>query len=344
MYHVVPVALLLAHRGDPGVARDAACGAAVPVRRAVLVRSPLTLRPWPPGRWSRPRRRGRCAGTPTGCRAAAWWGGAVLGDLVRPRGGRRASHIVALFLFLAAALLLWAPRSPASSRRPGLVLDNSAGRAGGGPAAACDRGAGRAGDQRAARLARTPPADTVVWEGPEPEPFVPEPDQAGVEEEEPPRLAEDRRRGRASPVRRPISRRRAYRPSVTDSPDFEWTVPDAARPEALVGGGGAADTAGQEKIAAQLIEALGHFGVEARVIGKVAGPHHALRAAARAGHRGRKVAQLKDDLAYARGDRTSASWRRSRASRRSASRSRTRAGGSSTSATSSKRRRPTGRR
>ena len=60
------------------------------------------------------------------------------------------------------------------------------------------------------------------------------------------------------------------------------------------------DTAGQEKIAAQLVEALGHFGVEARVIGKVAGPHitrYELRLAP--GIKVGKVAQLKDDLAYA---------------------------------------------
>ena len=60
------------------------------------------------------------------------------------------------------------------------------------------------------------------------------------------------------------------------------------------------DTAGQEKVAAQLVEALGHFGVEARVIGKVAGPHitrYELRLAP--GTKVAKVAQLKDDLAYA---------------------------------------------
>ena len=60
------------------------------------------------------------------------------------------------------------------------------------------------------------------------------------------------------------------------------------------------DTAGQEKVAAPLVEALGHFGVEARVIGKVSGPHitrYELRLAP--GIKVGKVAQLKDDLAYA---------------------------------------------
>src|SRR5262249_18441984 len=80
-------------------------------------------------------------------------------------------------------------------------------------------------------------------------------------------------------------------------PDFVWQLPDpnlltrssedASRP----------DTAGQEKVAAQLIEALGHFNVEARVIGMVAGPHitrYELRLAP--GLKVRKVAERNDDL------------------------------------------------
>ena len=60
------------------------------------------------------------------------------------------------------------------------------------------------------------------------------------------------------------------------------------------------DTAGQERTATSLIEALGHFGVQAKVIGTVAGPHitrYELRLAP--GTKVAKVAQLKDDLAYA---------------------------------------------
>jgi len=88
---------------------------------------------------------------------------------------------------------------------------------------------------------------------------------------------------------------------VTDDPDFVWELPGAeriltrstaeqARP----------DTAGQERTATSLIEALGHFGVQAKVIGTVAGPHitrYELRLAP--GIKVGKVAQLKDDLAYA---------------------------------------------
>ncbi len=60
------------------------------------------------------------------------------------------------------------------------------------------------------------------------------------------------------------------------------------------------DTAGQERTATSLVEALGHFGVQAKVIGTVAGPHitrYELRLAP--GTKVGKVAQLKDDLAYA---------------------------------------------
>ena len=91
------------------------------------------------------------------------------------------------------------------------------------------------------------------------------------------------------------------REAVTDDPDFQWELPGAeriltrstaeqARP----------DTAGQERTAGSLIEALGHFGVQAKVIGTVAGPHitrYELRLAP--GTKVAKVAQLKDDLAYA---------------------------------------------
>ncbi|HEY2160338.1 MAG TPA: DNA translocase FtsK, partial [Solirubrobacteraceae bacterium] len=60
------------------------------------------------------------------------------------------------------------------------------------------------------------------------------------------------------------------------------------------------DTEGQEQTARALLEALGHFGIDAKVIGRVTGPHitrYELRLAP--GTKVGKVAQLKDDLAYA---------------------------------------------
>jgi DNA segregation ATPase FtsK/SpoIIIE, S-DNA-T family len=91
------------------------------------------------------------------------------------------------------------------------------------------------------------------------------------------------------------------RESATEDPDFAWELPNAAKLLTRSTGEQARpDTAGQERIATSLVEALGHFGVEAKVIGNVAGPHitrYELRLAP--GTKVAKVAQLKDDLAYA---------------------------------------------
>jgi S-DNA-T family DNA segregation ATPase FtsK/SpoIIIE len=97
-----------------------------------------------------------------------------------------------------------------------------------------------------------------------------------------------------------LTPRGRYRSSVTESPEFVWRVP---APRMLVRSSAEQmrpDTAGQEQVARQLIEALGHFGVEAKVTGRVTGPHitrYELRLAP--GIKVSKVANLKDDLAYA---------------------------------------------
>jgi DNA segregation ATPase FtsK/SpoIIIE, S-DNA-T family len=98
-----------------------------------------------------------------------------------------------------------------------------------------------------------------------------------------------------------LTPRGRLRESVTDDPSFVWELPVAAK---LLTHSSAEqtrpDTAGQGRIAASLVEALGHFGVQAKVIGTVAGPHitrYELRLAP--GTKVAKVAQLKDDLAYA---------------------------------------------
>jgi S-DNA-T family DNA segregation ATPase FtsK/SpoIIIE len=91
-----------------------------------------------------------------------------------------------------------------------------------------------------------------------------------------------------------------YRAAVTDDPSFQWRLP---KPSLLTRSSAEQvrpDTAGQEKVAAGLLEALGHFGVQAKVIGTVTGPHvtrYELRLAP--GIKVAKVASLKDDLAYA---------------------------------------------
>jgi S-DNA-T family DNA segregation ATPase FtsK/SpoIIIE len=91
-----------------------------------------------------------------------------------------------------------------------------------------------------------------------------------------------------------------YRANITDDPSFVWRVPPSRFLVRSTGEAAKPDTAGQEQVAATLIETLGHFGIEAKVIGRVTGPHitrYELRLAP--GTKVSKVAQLKDDLAYA---------------------------------------------
>jgi DNA segregation ATPase FtsK/SpoIIIE, S-DNA-T family len=244
---------------------------------------------------------------------------------VRPRGGvvgeglyygvstvlgAVGAHIIALFLFLAAVLLLTgasiagvvkatttsvstATRDMRARRRPSDAL-----------------AAAEVGEPR---VSRATPEPESFWSGEdrypdlydEPTEVAPEPEPEPEPVEEQQTLAEDPETDEPGVTRAQVDPDKLtpqgrYRPEITDSPDFVWTVPgteflkrsseEASRP----------DTAGQEKTAAQLVEALGHFGVEARVIGKVAGPHitrYELRLAP--GIKVGKVAQLKDDLAYA---------------------------------------------
>jgi S-DNA-T family DNA segregation ATPase FtsK/SpoIIIE len=91
-----------------------------------------------------------------------------------------------------------------------------------------------------------------------------------------------------------------YRSSITEDPDFQWRVPGPRFLTRSTGEAAKPDTAGQEQVARTLVETLGHFGIEAKVIGRVTGPHitrYELRLAP--GTKVSKIAQLKDDLAYA---------------------------------------------
>jgi S-DNA-T family DNA segregation ATPase FtsK/SpoIIIE len=111
--------------------------------------------------------------------------------------------------------------------------------------------------------------------------------------------------GAARPVRRKpspeeLTPQGRMRGSITDDPGFHWQLPSVALLKRSTAEQTRPDTAGQEKTAKALIEALGHFGVEAKIVGTVAGPHitrFELRLAP--GIKMSKVAQLKDDLAYA---------------------------------------------
>jgi S-DNA-T family DNA segregation ATPase FtsK/SpoIIIE len=90
------------------------------------------------------------------------------------------------------------------------------------------------------------------------------------------------------------------RAEITDDPEFHWFLPRATLLRRSTAEQSRPDTAGQERTAAALLEALGHFGVEAALVSTVAGPHitrYELRL--KAGVKMSKVAGLKDDLAYA---------------------------------------------
>jgi DNA segregation ATPase FtsK/SpoIIIE, S-DNA-T family len=93
----------------------------------------------------------------------------------------------------------------------------------------------------------------------------------------------------------PMGQRRS---EVTEADDVAYRLPPA---DLLRRSNGAVriDRGADERRAGELIEALSHFGVEAKVIETVTGPHvtrFALRLAP--GTKVSKVAQLKDDLAY----------------------------------------------
>ena len=94
----------------------------------------------------------------------------------------------------------------------------------------------------------------------------------------------------------PMGNRRS---AVTEADDFDYRCP-SRRFLKRSNGAQKVDTKGTSASAAQLVEALGHFGVEAHVVGTVSGPHvtrYELRLAP--GIKMSKVAQLSDDLAYA---------------------------------------------
>jgi DNA segregation ATPase FtsK/SpoIIIE, S-DNA-T family len=132
-----------------------------------------------------------------------------------------------------------------------------------------------------------PEADEPVLEDgpddePEPEPDPIEPEPAPVATKAPPKD------GRTQlDLELPVA---DHDFALPEPAILKRSSPEQARP----------DTAGQEQTAARLVEALGHLGVQAQVIGAVAGPHitrYELQLAP--GVKMAKVANLKNDLAYA---------------------------------------------
>jgi S-DNA-T family DNA segregation ATPase FtsK/SpoIIIE len=218
--------------------------------------------------------------------------------------GMAGAHIVAVFLFIAGALLLTGATVAGIVRNVQRQVTTTA----------------TAVHRRAATLrppdpapqeivVRATPADSAPeldaeerypdlfgpTEASEPEPEEPpEPEEAEVVEEPPEPQAN------SELATSDLTPRGNLRASVTDDPEFPWHLPDPGLLTRSQGESAKPDTAGQERIAAQLIEALSHFGVQAKITGTVAGPHitrYELRLAP--GIKVSKVAQLKDDLAYA---------------------------------------------
>jgi S-DNA-T family DNA segregation ATPase FtsK/SpoIIIE len=86
---------------------------------------------------------------------------------------------------------------------------------------------------------------------------------------------------------------------VTEADDVSYTLPSESFLKRSPAGR-KADQGAIDKVGAQLVEALGHFGVEAKVVGSVSGPHvtrYELRLAP--GIKMSKVSNMRDDLAYA---------------------------------------------
>jgi S-DNA-T family DNA segregation ATPase FtsK/SpoIIIE len=248
-------------------------------------------------------------------------------EWVRPRGGvfgeglywgistvlgSVGAHIVMVFLLLAAILLLTGASIAGVVKATTTSISSTTRDLRTRRRPSEDLAAAEVGEPRVSRVEpqdfwsgedRYPDLYEEDTEVPEPEP-EPDPEPEPVAEETQV-LAEDPETDEPGVTRAPVDPDKLtpqgrYRPEITDSPDFVWTVPGTAFLKRSSEEASKPDTAGQEKTAAQLVEALGHFGVEARVIGKVAGPHitrYELRLAP--GTKVAKVAQLKDDLAYA---------------------------------------------
>ncbi len=232
------------------------------------------------------------------------------------------AHIIAVFLFVAGALLLTgasvAGVLQATHRRVRETTTEVGAVVARRRAAAEELAALEATERTAVMRAPAPETDEIpasFWSGDErfpdlygaPPPVAPDPEPEPPEPEpKEPRLAEDPDVDEpgvtrtTSPTKAQLTPQGRLRAEVTDAPDFVWVVPGTSFLKRSSAQASRPDTVGQEKVAAQLLEALGHFGVKAQVIGMVAGPHitrYELRLAP--GTKVAKVAQLKDDLAYA---------------------------------------------
>ena len=142
--------------------------------------------------------------------------------------------------------------------------------------------------------------------------LVEEPDEAGRRSRSPQdfdaRAGRDRGRGRrggarrgadVGPSRSPLTPQGNKR-GVTTSEEIDYRPPPAKALEKGQGPTRAPTRATTKSIGRKLVETLGHFGVEAKIVGIVSGPHvsrYELRLAP--GTKVKKVTELSNDLAYA---------------------------------------------
>ncbi len=134
-----------------------------------------------------------------------------------------------------------------------------------------------------------------------PEPELEEPMGAEDEEDEgEPEGVQAAPTHEGEPVQAPLTPMGNRRTSgVTEADDVDYVLPSESFLKRSPAGR-KADTAAIDKVGTQLVEALGHFGVEAKVVGSVSGPHvtrYELRLAP--GIKMSKVSNMRDDLAYA---------------------------------------------
>jgi S-DNA-T family DNA segregation ATPase FtsK/SpoIIIE len=213
------------------------------------------------------------------------------GTLVGPAG----SHILSLFLLLAAVLLISGLSISAVLKHSALALGDI------GRAAATGLGA-------LGKLGKTVKEPIEV---PEPEGFEPTVQQIGgveifdldrdepeaSEEPDEPALSVLPQPAELTPLKKktPSAPKSKAQPTATS-----FTLPDAALLKRSSKKGSAPDTGDQSRVSEALLEALRHHGIDATLVGTVSGPHitrYELRLAP--GVKMNKIGALKDDLAYA---------------------------------------------
>jgi DNA segregation ATPase FtsK/SpoIIIE, S-DNA-T family len=261
--------------------------------------------------------------------------GGIVGEAMRYGGqslvGAIGTHIIAVFLFLAGLLLVTGATVAGVLRATGTgVADTTRAMRRTSTEVAVRGGPKRRAQAPPAEMpdAYLPPepedAEVVVtathveappqdgfWSGPKRYPDLFGNEEAEPEHEQPEEKIEEPDEPETVVAKAPDDDPAPAGVAVTDAPtepldepdqpqDVNWELPQPTVLKRSTEEQARPDTAGQGKTAAALLEALSHFNVEAKVVATVTGPHitrYELRLAP--GIKMSKVAQLKDDLAYA---------------------------------------------